>query len=577
MAREEVIYAAVPERTQLDQLVEKAECEEDILKAWAEHRGNANEAAKTIVRLVRLAQRKNGGTELDLSQLTADSRLQDMMNTIGRKVVSVWNWTLVSLLSSLSAFRLPPGTAMVSSVQNEVLWRVRRLSYKQLAYLVDWGVGRQGEQEAQIVGEAVKQLELRWTEISDPRTVSTLMARAGHLPPTFLDRLEDKLLELVDRCSAEYIRRMCLSLASQGRRSVPVLRALSYHVLQKPSSDLNTPLLLDIVYAYGKLNFHHSQVLQRIASELLPRIPEFSPNDLTRCAKSLAFLKWLNLPLFQAFTEHYTRNSQKYSSYQHCNLIMSLAKLGFQPNKGEEFYKEVHAALEPCFPTLEPVLQTDVLWSLCVLQQAKPEYFTCLINNKHLAKLSEGSPSRVDNYYLKFLHIAATLQLEHPESTLSFPSPFAPRPDPGRDLSPLQRSLRETLEGLVGQRAAALRTGVHTVYGWTIEGEMVVDSENQPMDLVGLTAPHLPLAAGDKPLPHGAQRLAFLAWEFPHYVSKGRDLLGRFSMMKRHLQLAGFILVQVPYYEWLPLKSDWQRVGYLKDKMRKAVAEDMAK
>lgn len=40
-----------------------------------------------------------------------------------------------------------------------------------------------------------------------------------------------------------------------------------------------------------------------MASELLPRIPELHPADVTRFAKSLGFLKWLHMPLFQAFAE----------------------------------------------------------------------------------------------------------------------------------------------------------------------------------------------------------------------------------------------------------------------------------
>ena len=78
------------------------------------------------------------------------------------------------------------------------------------------------------------------------------------------------------------------------------------------------------------------------------------------------------------------------------------------------------------------------------------------------------------NYRLKLLHIAATLQLEHPDSakTVSLQPPGPPPTPAARRLSPLQSGLKGALEALVGERPEALRTGVSTVHGWTIGEEV---------------------------------------------------------------------------------------------------------
>ncbi|XP_061918914.1 FAST kinase domain-containing protein 4 isoform X2 [Entelurus aequoreus] len=545
MAKDEV-FTSAPFRTELDEVLEKATVPEEVLKAWEQLGGDSNQAARTLLVWTKL-MRKTKGKFQPTNSSAMDSRLRDMMETITKHIPTVWNNTLVSILRAVWVIGLPNTDPVLKSIQTEVMWRLRRLNPKQLAFLAEWGTVPTWRQDVTIVNAVLKQLELRWTEISDAKTVSMLIAKGEHMSPALMDRLEDTALALAEGFTAEEIRKVCVSLASMGRRSVPLLRALSYHLLQRPSSEFSTQLILDMGFSYGKLSFHQSQVLQRMAAELMPNVSELTSSDVTRFAKSMGFLKWLHVPLFEAFVEHYVEHSEMYSILQLCNLLMTFARLDFQSGKGQQFFGKVHPVLESSLSGLEPFLRTDVAWSLCVLQQARPHYLTPLLQQDHAAKLSEGSPHRAENYRLKLLHLAATLHLEHPESPKTADTSSimnaVPHTASSSSLSSLQSNLREALHTLVDGRVELYQTGVNTVYGWTIEGEVLIDFDNKPIDFSKMRAPHLLGGGGQQTLPEGSRQIAFLAWEFPNFSFKSKNLLGRFSMMKRHLQLAGFILV----------------------------------
>uniref|UniRef100_A0A673SYV3 FAST kinase domain-containing protein 4 n=1 Tax=Suricata suricatta TaxID=37032 RepID=A0A673SYV3_SURSU len=263
-----------------------------------------------------------------------------------------------------------------------------------------------------------------------------------------------------------------------------------------------------------------------------------------------------------------------------CNVLLAFAHLNFRPEQEDRFFSLVHEKLGSELRSLHPALQVDVVWALCVLQQVQEaELRTVLHPELHTRFLGSGSP-KDQSTFQKLLHINATAQLEHPEYTgplLPPASAWAPQlsAHDGK-MTPLQKELQDSLRGLLGNHSRG-SFAVATQYGWVLDAEVLLDTDGQFLPLRDSVAPHLAPPSGTQPLPPGAKRLAFLRWEFPNFNSRSRELLGRFALARRHVLAAGFLVVDVPYYEWLELKSEWQKGAYLKDKMRKAVAEELAK
>ncbi|XP_064505685.1 FAST kinase domain-containing protein 4 isoform X2 [Pseudopipra pipra] len=556
---------------QLRELIQGATDPQELLQLCGGHRLSSNLAGMAIARLARLA---HGHPEAPA--LHGDPRLLRLLDTLDGQISQVWNATLVQVLRALPALGLPRAGRQARSVEQEVLWRLRRLPLRQLVQLAEHLAGHR---DSPLLPEVLRKLELRWTELEGTRTVVTLMAKVGHLAPALMERLEDKALELAEQLDVDEIRRMAVALALQQRRCVPLLRALSYHLLQKPP-ELGLPVLTDLLFAYSKLNFQQPQVLHRLSLELQPHLGALTPAQVSRCARSFAALRWLSRPLAEGIAQYSLDNTQDMSVAHLCAIVVSFARLNFQPSSGEEFFTMLHEQLQGQVQQLDPHVLTDVVWSLCVLQQARPPYLRqVLAPDFHTCLRGDPSP-RAHSSWQKLVHINATARLETP----GYPGPFLPPEALGGDgdrdkdkakATPLQQGLREALPGALGGRDLG-RYDVHTVFGWDIDAEVVLDGDNKPLPVGDFTAPHLPHSQGAKPLPPGAKRLAFLRWEFPQFSSRGRELLGRGALARRHLRRAGFLLVEVPHYEFLELRLERQRVSYLRDKVAKAVASDMA-
>lgn len=111
------------------------------------------------------------------------------------QITAVWHGTLVKLLRSLYTLPLPASSKELQSVEQEVRWRLRRLKFKHLAFLAESSAARMQERGSQeLLAELLLNLERRWVEIEDGRTLVALLTKAGSLSEPLMNHLEYKVL-----------------------------------------------------------------------------------------------------------------------------------------------------------------------------------------------------------------------------------------------------------------------------------------------------------------------------------------------------------------------------------------------
>lgn len=187
----EQVFTPYPKHQEVDCLIEKATRPEELLELLGGgHRLHHNHAAVILIRLSYLLSEKPKEKAL----LVEDARFQELLSRVDSQVASIWHGTLVKLLRSMYTLMVPQTSKELQSVEQEVRWRLRRLKYKHLVFLVESCASYMREQHSQdLLAELLMHLERRWTEIGDSRTVVTMMMKAGHLSESLMNRLEDKV------------------------------------------------------------------------------------------------------------------------------------------------------------------------------------------------------------------------------------------------------------------------------------------------------------------------------------------------------------------------------------------------
>lgn len=103
-------------------------------------------------------------------------------------------------LQSLLDLGFDPKSLPIASVENELLWQLRKLSLKQHLSIVKFyqNEPRFTEGKERIMSEALANIQRRWVELTDSRDFASFFHLSALFPSKFVEKMEDVLVELVE-------------------------------------------------------------------------------------------------------------------------------------------------------------------------------------------------------------------------------------------------------------------------------------------------------------------------------------------------------------------------------------------
>ncbi|XP_043381235.1 FAST kinase domain-containing protein 1, mitochondrial isoform X3 [Chelonia mydas] len=262
-------------------------------------------------------------------------------------------------------------------------------------------------------------------------------------------------------------------------------------------------------------------------------------------------------------------------------ILLPFTIMNYDPPQSEEFFETCIQHFSSHLGCFEPHLLVLLGYSLAVAEYFPPALINAIFNVDFLAKLDaqlETLPDTLNwRVRLRLMELNRAVCLECPEFQIPwFHERYCQqiqRKGNGSTNTAQQQIHRMLGEILGGSQYA--KVSVLTPYYYGIDFECILDKNKKPLpymdqsivlaDLVQW-GPDIQLL-GKKGLPPGAQsRIAVEFLDSKAFCKNSYHLKGDTAMKKRHLEILGYQVVQIPHFEWnsmeLSSKDAWME--YLK-------------
>uniref|UniRef100_A0A3B4B503 RAP domain-containing protein n=1 Tax=Periophthalmus magnuspinnatus TaxID=409849 RepID=A0A3B4B503_9GOBI len=342
-------------------------------------------------------------------------------------------------------------------------------------------------------------------------------------------------------------------------------------------------LLEELKYVSGE--WFEEMLLEDTMVTLKRMMDQINWTNVPELSLFLTRINHLSPPLMERIADVVIEDIDKFHYSATYATLLPFSVLNYDTVKADEMYEACIGHFTPHISLFDPHLLVLLAYSLAVADCFPEELIKEIFSIDFLGKLDsqlETLPDALNmRVRLRLMELNRAVCLECPEYQVPwFHERYCQRfqKKGNGSINPLQQQIHKMLGEVLGG-INYVRIAVLTPYFYTVDFECILDKELKPLPYVESSALPIPSTGqvqwGDShsnkrdELPPGAQRLAVDFLDSKSFCKNSRNMKGETLMRKRHLEILGYCVIQIPHFEWnsmeLSTADAWK--NYLKKKI----------
>ncbi|XP_037378008.2 FAST kinase domain-containing protein 1, mitochondrial [Talpa occidentalis] len=441
----------------------------------------------------------------------------------------------------------------------------------------------------------LRELLLSYLKISIiPGEISVLVCAISMLTPPHLDQTGLSQIEAVlPQCDLNDMNVLATSvlrciqydhmcLDNITGKQLKLLQKLDHYGHQRLRKCNNLNLLWEELKTLTKGDWFAESLLEETVTALQSMMDEIDYKNVVGIASFISRTNYLSPLLLDRITSVVIEHIEKIHPFAILAVILPFSTLNYDPPQRDEFFGTCIHHINSYLSKLDPLMLVFLGFSLATLEYFPEALLKSIFNIKFLAKLDSQlellCSSLSMRVQFRLMELNRAVYLECPEYQIPwFHDRFCQqqfKKDTG-SMNGAQQQIYKMLAELLGG-INYVKASVLTPYYHTVDFECILDKRKKPLPYGNhnITLGKLPemhwesniLIDGSR-LPPGAERIALEFLDSRAFCRNIPHLKGKSAMKKRHLEILGYHVIQIPHFEWnsMTLSTKDARMDYLRE------------